>query len=212
MSPDFNNIYGRRIQSFALTKFTRRKMQRTRTGSLPCLEESDILFRMIRLRLAIGVTAALMLGAQFSFSQNAEKKAAAQENDLLAIRELIERQSKQIDALNQQVMRLSQLIEALHGNTATPAFTPAEQRPVAPPEAAPVATAVPETVAPEAAGFHVVAKGETLTSIAKHYKITVGELLKVNKIENDRKLQIGQTLAIPTLKPAEATQEKKETQ
>jgi LysM repeat protein len=48
-----------------------------------------------------------------------------------------------------------------------------------------------------------VTKGETLTSIAKHYKLTVGDLLKVNKIENDRMLQIGQTLVIPTPAPSE---------
>src|SRR6266576_258635 len=44
---------------------------------------------------------------------------------------------------------------------------------------------------------HVVAKGETLTSIAKMHKVTVEELQKFNHIENDRKLQIGQTIMIP---------------
>ena len=52
---------------------------------------------------------------------------------------------------------------------------------------------------------HEVTKGETLTSIAKHYKVTVGELLKVNKITDVRKLQIGQTLALPPdAKPQES--------
>lgn len=167
---------------------------------------------MIRFRPVIGVAAALMLCTQLSFSQNAEKKAAAQKDDLRAIRELIEQQSKQIDALSHQVLRLTQLIEAAHATQAAPTPMPALQHPVAPPETAPAATAVTETATPETAGIHIVAKGETLTSIAKHYKITVGELLKVNKIENDRKLQIGQTLAIPIPKPAEAPQEKKEIQ
>jgi LysM repeat protein len=36
-----------------------------------------------------------------------------------------------------------------------------------------------------------------LTSIAKRYKVTVPALLKVNKIADVRKLQIGQTLALP---------------
>jgi LysM repeat protein len=44
---------------------------------------------------------------------------------------------------------------------------------------------------------HVVAKGETLTSIAKMHKVSVEELQKFNHIENDRKLQIGQTIMIP---------------
>jgi LysM repeat protein len=44
----------------------------------------------------------------------------------------------------------------------------------------------------------VVAKGETLTSIARQYKVSVAELLQANKIVDDRKLQIGQTLVIPS--------------
>ena len=50
---------------------------------------------------------------------------------------------------------------------------------------------------PQTGNSHVVAKGETLTSIAKMHKVTVEELQKFNHIENDRKLQIGQTIMIP---------------
>ena len=42
-----------------------------------------------------------------------------------------------------------------------------------------------------------MARGETLTSIAKMHNVTVSELQKINHIENDRKLQIGQTILIP---------------
>ena len=61
---------------------------------------------------------------------------------------------------------------------------------------------------------HVVVKGETLTSIAKHYNIPLAELLKANKDVNERKLQIGQTISIPlqpgapAAKPAETPTEK----
>jgi LysM repeat protein len=55
----------------------------------------------------------------------------------------------------------------------------------------------------DASTKHQVAKGETLTSIAKHYKIGVTDLLKMNKITDDRKLQIGQTLIIPPAKNPE---------
>ncbi|MEJ7703234.1 MAG: LysM domain-containing protein [Geodermatophilaceae bacterium] len=41
-------------------------------------------------------------------------------------------------------------------------------------------------------------KGETLTSIAKAHKVGVEDLQKFNHIENDRALQIGQTIMIPT--------------
>jgi hypothetical protein len=44
---------------------------------------------------------------------------------------------------------------------------------------------------------HIVTKGETLSSIAAHYKVKVATLEKVNHITNDRKLQIGQKLVIP---------------
>jgi LysM repeat protein len=43
----------------------------------------------------------------------------------------------------------------------------------------------------------VVAKGETLTSIARMHKVSISELQKLNHIEDDRKLQIGQTLIVP---------------
>jgi LysM repeat protein len=69
---------------------------------------------------------------------------------------------------------------------------------------------VPDAPRTEPVPKHTVAKGETLTSIAKLYNITVSELQKVNKIENDRKLQIGQTLTIPPAKNPESTTEKKE--
>jgi LysM repeat protein len=49
---------------------------------------------------------------------------------------------------------------------------------------------------------HVVARGETLTSIAKQYKVGVEELQKFNHIEDGRKLQAGQTIMIP---PASAS-------
>jgi LysM repeat protein len=51
-------------------------------------------------------------------------------------------------------------------------------------------------------------KGETLTSIARHYNISLSELQRVNKIENDRKLQIGQSLVIPLSKLPETQTQK----
>ena len=58
---------------------------------------------------------------------------------------------------------------------------------------------------------HTVAKGETLTSIAKQYNIPLPDLQKANKDVNDRKLQIGQTLIIPAAKiPETKSSEKKD--
>jgi LysM repeat protein len=45
---------------------------------------------------------------------------------------------------------------------------------------------------------HIVARGETLTSIAKTHGVSVSDLQKLNHIDNPLKLQAGQTLLIPT--------------
>jgi len=55
----------------------------------------------------------------------------------------------------------------------------------------------PEPVRPADGNTHTVARGETLTSIAKMYKVSVDELQKFNRIEDGRKLQAGQTIMIP---------------
>jgi hypothetical protein len=47
------------------------------------------------------------------------------------------------------------------------------------------------------ADHHIVRKGETLTMIAKQYGVSTQELMRVNKISNPRKLQIGQRLILP---------------
>jgi len=44
---------------------------------------------------------------------------------------------------------------------------------------------------------HVVAKGETLTSIARHYQVSVNSLLRANHISKQATLQVGQKLVIP---------------
>lgn len=138
----------------------------------------------------------LLLSSSVLFAQSTTLAASRDENK--AVRQLIEQQSKQIEALTQQVAKLTQLIEGTHGSgTAATTATPMA---VAPPSSAePNAPAAPKTDAGQ--GTHLVAKGETLTSIARQYKIAVGDLQTANKIENDRKLQIGQTLVIPAKTP-----------
>lgn len=59
---------------------------------------------------------------------------------------------------------------------------------------------------------HIVVKGETLSSIAAHYKVKVAMLEKVNHVADDRKLQVGQKLVIPAAdsletQPAAGSQE-----
>lgn len=49
-------------------------------------------------------------------------------------------------------------------------------------------------------GFYTVKKGDTATSIAKGFGLTAEELLKVNRITDPKKLQLGQTLKVPPRK------------
>jgi LysM repeat protein len=107
---------------------------------------------------------------------------------LEALAKKIDEQNAKIDALSQQILRLQQEIS--------------EKRPgviIGENPATPSASAAPaEAVShPPGTNTHTVARGETLTSIAKMYKVTVEDLQRVNHIEDGRRLQAGQTIAIP---------------
>jgi LysM repeat protein len=67
---------------------------------------------------------------------------------------------------------------------------------------------IPRAEAAASSTRHIVVKGETLTSISRHYNISVSELQRINKIENDRKLQIGQLLTVPIPKSSETQPQK----
>jgi LysM repeat protein len=106
----------------------------------------------------------------------------------------IDEQNAKIDMLSQQILKLqsqlsSQRPGVIIGEGAPPASTPA--------------TSTSTSVSPEPSAkagdgnSHIVARGETLTSIAKMHNVSIGELQKFNHIENPLKLQAGQTLLIP---------------
>ena len=65
-------------------------------------------------------------------------------------------------------------------------------QPAPPKDAKPAAT---KSTAPGTT--HIVAKGETLGSIASRYGVTVAALKTTNQIQDERKLRAGQTLTIP---------------
>jgi LysM repeat protein len=113
------------------------------------------------------------------------------EKMLEALNKKVDEQNTKIDTLSQQILKLEQQISKMRpgviiGETPSPS-------PTAPTSAT---TEAPKPTQ-QSGNSHVVAKGETLTSIAKMHKVTVEELQKFNHIENDRKLQIGQTIMIP---------------
>jgi len=114
------------------------------------------------------------------------------EKMLEALSKKIDEQNAKIDTLSQQILKLEQQVSK---NT-RPGVMIGET-----PSPSPATSTAATTEAPkptlQSGNSHVVAKGETLTSIAKMHKVTVEELQKFNHIENDRKLQIGQTIMIP---------------
>jgi len=148
-------------------------------------------------------------------AQESSPSPALVPDEIHAMRQLIEQQTLKIEALSQQVTKLNQQLEATHAVTPMPSGTSTPATPRVEPQTKPAAEPPKaEAVATPSGLSHAVARGETLTSIAKHYKTSVADLLKANKIEDDRKLQIGQVLIIPTppQKDAEPAPTRKETE
>ena len=130
----------------------------------------------------LSLLAALICTTAFAQTASGDKSEAAM---IEALSKKIDLQNAKIDALSQQILKLEQHVSAIRpgviiGETPAPVTTEAPKPP------------------PQTGNSHVVAKGETLTSIAKMHKVSVEELQKFNHIENERKLQIGQTIMIPT--------------
>lgn len=139
---------------------------------------------MIRFRSTLAVVSLTSYLLVQSDAQNPTPAAgaSAETSELLSLSKKIDAQNIKIDLLSQQILRLQQEIE----------------HPKATSLGSPVPTLTEGAATTAASGAtHVVARGETLTSIAKMHKVGIDELQKFNHIENDRKLQIGQTLLIP---------------
>jgi LysM repeat protein len=106
----------------------------------------------------------------------------------------IDEQNAKIDMLSQQILKLQVQL-----SNQRPGVMIGEGAPSTPTSATSTSTsASPEPSAKADNGnSHIVARGETLTSIARAHNISVSELQKYNHIDNPLKLQAGQTLLIP---------------
>jgi LysM repeat protein len=100
----------------------------------------------------------------------------------------IDEQNAKIDALSQQILKLEEQISHFRPGVMIGESTPSPVNPATPAES---------TSRAMSGNTHTVARGETLTSIAKMYKVGVEELQNFNHIEDGRKLQAGQTIMIP---------------
>ncbi len=141
------------------------------------------------------------------------KQLEEQGKQLQTLLEKAELQGRQIETLNTDLERLNTtLLARQSAEAAAPASAPrpsvqtqtsqpaaSAETPAAAP-ATPVVRADPATpdgVAPDGSPTHTVKRGETLTTIARSHGTSVSELLRINKIEDERKLQVGQVLILP---------------
>jgi len=152
--------------------------------------------------LAAFVFVALASSNSFAQTLGATPKAAATQtaaNQTAQLQELtkkIDEQNAKIDMLSQQILKLqlqlsNQRPGVMIGEGAPSTSTSTSTTPTSTP-----APAEPSTKAGDG-NSHVVARGETLTSIAKIHNVSVSDLQKFNHIDNPLKLQAGQTLLIP---------------
>ena len=145
------------------------------------------------------------------------KQTEAQTKQIEELTKRAELQTKQIETLNADVNRLTAVLLAHNGEPAAaspiPTATPqayAGVTVVTTGSASPSLTAVKAepvpaesvpTTALDGSPTHVIKRGENLISVARQHGTSVAELLKLNKIEDERKLQIGQTLLLPKPTP-----------
>src|SRR5947207_14195387 len=132
------------------------------------------------------------------FAQTPAPKADKSDDatQLEALAKKIDEQNAKIDALSQEILKLQQQISHIRPGVMIGESTPAPPMP---------GVTVGSPSHPAAPGkTHIVARGETLTSIARRYKVPLDELQQANHIEDGRKLQAGQTIVVPTPSPAAA--------
>lgn len=108
---------------------------------------------------------------------------------LQALAKKIDEQNAKIDTLSQQILKLEQQIANMRPGVMIGEATPSA--------ATSVAAAAEPSRSANGGNTHTVARGETLTSIAKMHNVSVSDLQKYNHIDNPLKLQAGQTLSIP---------------
>src|SRR5207244_8569795 len=142
-------------------------------------------FYGMKFSVACAVLLLVLAGARAQSPQ-----ASPSPGEMAALEKKIDQINTKIDALSQQILKLEQQVSR-------PGTIIGEATPGPVPSAAAAASAS-ETAHPSGSNGkpHVVARGETLTSIAKHNKVGVEELQKFNHIEDGRRLQAGPAIMI----------------
>src|SRR6059058_4823288 len=144
--------------------------------------------KLAAISCAILVSAFCTASAQTPAPEPPKSADAAQ---LEALAKKIDEQNAKIDALSQEILKLEQVVSHIR-----PGVMIGEKENTS---SSPAAAAPGESAShPMNGTTHTVARGETLTAIAKMYHVTIDELQKANNIEDGRKLRAGQTIIIPT--------------
>jgi len=151
----------------------------------------------MKLRAVFCGTLVLAFCTAFAQTPAPESTKPADTTQLEALARKIDEQSAKIDALSQEILKLEQQMSHIRPGIMVGESTPSPANAAAP--------AMSPSHPAAAGNTHIVARGETLTSIAKMYKVTVDELQQANHIEDGRKLQAGQTITIPTSATPTAT-------
>ena len=146
------------------------------------------------MRLPYGLSFLAVLWFTLPLEAQETNAAPGVVEEIRELRKQVEQQNSTLESLTQKVSALSRQLEV--GQPASTAATP--EQPAPPTPAAPAVAEPPRAEATGGGIKHIVAKGETLTSIAKRYNIPLPDLMKANPLQNDRKLQIGHVLRIPT--------------
>jgi LysM repeat protein len=119
-------------------------------------------------------------------------QSVSQAAQLQELTKKIDEQNAKIDMLSQQILKLQ-----LELSNHRPGVMIGEGAPTNSTSTTTITPAAESSAKAENGNSHIVARGETLTSIAKMYNVSVSELQKYNHIDNPLKLQAGQTLLIP---------------
>ena len=140
------------------------------------------------------VICSLVLLASSVFAQEGPSGDQATVGDIKLIRQILEQQSRQIESLTQQVEALVQLLQERQAGIPGLDMAPPIAADMPPARSQDSVQVLPATPARRT---HVVIKGESFSSIADKYGISITELMKLNPMQDPRKMQIGQTLILP---------------
>jgi|SRR4029077_4661810 LysM repeat protein len=151
------------------------------------------------MKLAAFFCATFLFGLLCTASGQTPAPKSRKSDNAVQLEELVKKideQNAKIDALSQEILKLEQQLAHNRPGVMIGESTPSATTPAA---------AAGSPSHPAGGNTHIVARGETLTSIAKTYKVTVDELQTANHIEDGRKLQAGQTIIIPAASPASSS-------